>query len=897
MRELSGVTALGILLLATAPVHAQQSDAGATSATATTGNATSPQHPAPPLKKKIPTTTTLDAMNVTATPLVNGSEVDTKRDAAVQVDSLDAKSIQVHAQEDSVAQKLMTAPGISVTRDEDQPRYITARGIEADLDSTTVDGITMASVGDSGGGAREINLELIPSDIADRIDLYKTYSAEQPADGIGDAVNLVTNSAFDHPRNTLHVDANSNYHDIHNDNGANSLPKTVSPWGDGASAKYSTTFGSNNEWGLSMSALEQEYNADQNKLFQTSQNFYNTAGQAISGPNVAGWNGFNSPGTIAYYADNRRIKTFGGSAKLEWWPSNGPFRASLMAYGYGQDERRTENGYQFNTAKGVTGQTSTAGAVKVSSLNDIYGNTSWDRNDRGLLSNFQWKQDDQSLGLRAGYTRDRINYLSDGLTLTGTPTGDTTLNYGAARNGEIYNVTSLANPAMITNSAYAVSSASQNRTHGIAEVGDVRMDYTKNTDPGAMGFGIAAGMEYKLMHVITRNDDTVYQNGANLSNDTYYPSFTYPASLYGMPFINYPQFMANGGWQALGVNQGTSAYNSAASNFNYDEKVRDAYASMHYATSRVLVVLGVRYDATQYSSHTPSISNGVISGSTSSRGDYHYPLPSLNVTTHLTDTINLRTSLSRTIGRPVPSNIAQAESETCASGECTISLGNPDLRPEKSFNMDASLEKYFNDNKGYVSLGWFKKNIQDNIIGVSTEATDASGTLITTTTPENVSKSTVQGVEFSLVERDWSLGNQRFDVMFNATHMDGSMDYVSSTGSRTIHQLLDQPKNIANVGVTWHVPWYQSQLTIAENFTDNYLITLGATSWTDRGFRGRTTTDASWQTSFDTHWSAALSVTNLFGKNQYETLGDNYQYMRNLNNYGATYYVHVRYDL
>jgi TonB-dependent receptor len=848
-------------------------------------------------KKKPAATTTLDTMNVTASSVFNSNEIDTKRDAAVQVDSLDAKSIQVHAQEDSVAQKLMTAPGISVTRDEDQPRYITARGIEANLDSTTVDGITMASVGDSGGGAREINLELIPGDIADRIDVYKTFSAEQPADGIGDAVNLVTNSAFDHPRNTLHVDVNSNYHDIHNDNGANSMPKTVSPWGNGGTAKYSTTFGSNNEWGLSLSGLKQSYNADQNKLFQTTQNFYNTAGQSISGPNVAGWNGLSAPSNIAYYADNRRVKTYGGSAKLEWWPSNGPLRASLMAYGYGQDERRTENGYQFNAAKGVSGQTPTSGTGKIASMNDIFTNTSWNRNDRGLLSNVDWKQDDQALSLRTGYTRDRINYLSDGMTLTASPTGDPTVNYGSASNGEIYNITSLADPGIINRSAYDVSSASRNRTHGIAELGDVRIDYSKNVDPGSEGLGVAAGMEYKLMHVITRNDDTVYQNGANLSGDLYYPSFMYPKSGYSLPFFNYPQFLSQGGWSGLGINQASSQYNSQSSNFNYDEKVRDAYLSLHYATSLVGVVLGVRYDATQYTAHTPEITNGAISGATVNRGDYHYPLPSLNVTTHLTDTINLRTSLSRTIGRPVPSNIAQAESETCASGECSISLGNPGLRPEKSFNMDASLEKYWGDGKGYASLGWFKKNIQDNIIGVSTESVDPDGTLVTTTTPENVSKSTVQGEEFSVVERGLDLGSQVFDLMFNATHMDGQMDYVSATGSRTIHQLLDQPKNIANLGVTWHVPWYNSRLTVAENFTDNYLITLGASSWTDRGFRGRTTTDASWETSFDRNWSASLSVTNLFGKDQYETLGDSYQYMRNLNNYGPTYYVHVRYDL
>lgn len=894
----SGLALLALAIgLALASPHARAGDTDAPANKDTNADAAAAARS--PRKKSPNDATMLDGVGVTATTAVTDSELAKKKNASVVVDSIDRDSIQVHAQEDSVAQRLLLAPGVSVTRDEDQPRYITVRGIESNLNSTTLDGLTMASVGDEGGGARSINLQLIPSDIADRIDVYKTFSAEQNPDGIGGAINLVSNSAFDFAKNSLHVDANVNHHDLENDGGHNAQPKTRSLFGDGVNAKYSTIFGSNDEFGITVSARHQEYNANQNKLFQTTQYFYNEAGTNISGPNAAsGWNGLSAPYNIAYYADNRRIKTYGGSVKLEWWPSNGPVKASLMAFGYGMEEQRTENGFEFDAAKSVANQTAVSGSTPVQSLNVIFGNKNWSRNNRGLIGNVEWREDDSVLRFTAGYTRDRVNVDQANLKLTATPSGDPTMNYASDSRGEIFNMTSLADPTIIANSAYKVSSANQQQTQATAGLGDARLDFAKNIDADAQGFGLAAGAEYKLMNVATDYTQTIYGTGTNLSDTVYSPGWNYPKAVYALPFFDLPAFQANGGWANLPVNQASSLYNSQASDFGYKEKVKDAYLSLHYATPMVEAVLGVRYDDTTYVADTPQISNGVVSGRAKSDGSYHYPLPSLNVTTHVTDDTNVRVSLSRTIGRPVPSNIAQAEVETCGDdAECTISRGNPGLKPEKSFNMDASIEHYFNDGKAYASLAWFKKKIQSDIVSVSEESTDEFGRLATIVTPENVDNSQVQGIEFSFVSRDMDIAGHRFDAMFNATHMDGEMKYTSANGTRTLYQLLNQPRNIANLGITWQVPALRSRLTVTENFTDRYLITIGANPWQDRGFRQRYVTDASWDTAINDQWSASLSAANLFGKDQYETLGDHYQYMRNLNNYGRTYYLHVKYDL
>jgi iron complex outermembrane receptor protein len=843
--------------------------------------------------------TTLDAVSVKATSLATKDAVASKRSSAVTVDSLDEDSIQVHTQEDSIAQKLLAAPGVSLMRDEDQPRYISARGIEPNLNSTTLDGISMASVGDEGGGERKINLQLIPNDLVGRVDLYKTFSAEQNPDSIGAGISLVSGSAFDRPRHSLHLDASANYHDLGNDGGANSQPETTSRWGNGLNGRYSTTFGSADQFGLTVSARRQEFQTSQNKLFQSSQYFYDTNGNNISGPNVAGWNGMSAPYNFAYYADNRWIKSYGGSAKLEWWPTDSPLRASVMVYSYGMEERRTENGYEFTSERSIHDQTPTSGTYDIASLNVIFQNNVWARNNRGVLTGLEWSEGDQWLALRAGYTRDRINKSSKSVRLTADPGDGQQLDYASSGVGEIYNIASIANPGILYGSTYALNSASVVQTYATAEVGDVRLDYANNTGPDARGFGVAAGAEYKRLEVDTDFTNTTNLAGGDYSGYLYEPGFVYPRSRHSLPFFDYDQFAANGGWSSLGVNRTASLYSSLASDFEYVEKVKNAYLSLHYATDGVEAVLGVRHDDVDFTAHTPAITSGMVTGLTTSKGGYDNPLPSLNVVGHLTDDINLRLSASRTVGRPIPSNIAQAEVVNCDSdgGDCTISRGNPDLKPERSTNLDVSVEKFFADGNGYASLAWFKKNIKDNIASVTSESIADNGQATTITTPQNLEDSKVQGVEFSLVSRNLELGAHRLDVMFNATHMDGEMTYAGSSGSRTIHQLSTQPRNIANLGLTWHLPWLDSSLTVTENYTGKHIFTIGANSWQDRGFRSRYTTDMNWTTRIDPRWSVSLSAANLFGEDQYQTVGDDYQTMRNHNNYGATYALHVTYDL
>ena len=132
--------------------------------------------------------------------------IEQKKRAAVVKDSVIYDEMDSYGDE-TLAESLMAAPGISAVEDAGEPRFVTIRGIQPNLNFTSLDGIAIASVGNSGSGERMNNLQLIPSDIGTRTDIYKTFGAQQAPDAIGGIIDIVSRSAFDRAGRYVFADA------------------------------------------------------------------------------------------------------------------------------------------------------------------------------------------------------------------------------------------------------------------------------------------------------------------------------------------------------------------------------------------------------------------------------------------------------------------------------------------------------------------------------------------------------------------------------------------------------------------------------------------------------------------------------------------------------------------
>ena len=111
----------------------------------------------------------------------------------------------------NVADAIGRLPSVSLYRIEGEGVYIQVRGTEPRLTNVTVDGITIPSPEPT---VRQVRLDVLPSDLVEAVELNKTLSANQDADGIGGSVNLRTKEAGEQP--TFNFFGNGGYTNIEN---------------------------------------------------------------------------------------------------------------------------------------------------------------------------------------------------------------------------------------------------------------------------------------------------------------------------------------------------------------------------------------------------------------------------------------------------------------------------------------------------------------------------------------------------------------------------------------------------------------------------------------------------------------------------------------------------------
>ncbi len=102
--------------------------------------------------------------------------------------------------DDNIGDAIKRIPGIAVQNDQGEARDLIVRGLSPQLNSVTLNGERLPS---AEGDNRRVQLDLIPSDMIQTIEVRKTLTPDQEADAIGGSVNLVTRNAGKKPRLTF----------------------------------------------------------------------------------------------------------------------------------------------------------------------------------------------------------------------------------------------------------------------------------------------------------------------------------------------------------------------------------------------------------------------------------------------------------------------------------------------------------------------------------------------------------------------------------------------------------------------------------------------------------------------------------------------------------------------
>ena len=138
---------------------------------------------------------------------------------------------------------------------------------------------------------------------------------------------------------------------------------------------------------------------------------------------------------------------------------------------------------------------------------------------------------------------------------------------------------------------------------------------------------------------------------------------------------------------------------------------------------------------------------------------YFSMLPSFSARINLTDDLVARFAATETITRPPLGALSPRQViGTTRPGNLQASSGNPDLQPFEAFNLDLSLEWYYQPN-GYIAVAGFRKDVQNFLVNVVQnrvfEIADRDNLFdgnptFEVSTQDNLEQASVEGVELSV---------------------------------------------------------------------------------------------------------------------------------------------------
>ena len=274
-----------------------------------------------------------------------------------------------------------------------------------------------------------------------------------------------------------------------------------------------------------------------------------------------------------------------------------------------------------------------------------------------------------------------------------------------------------------------------------------------------------------------------------------------------------------------------------AGNFNARETVTSGYLRFDQKlTKDVELMTGLRIENTNlaYTGRTYDADEDLTSKTDRQRNSYINFLPSLLMKWNINDDFKVRGSFTQTLSRPkysalVPSvNIKRSDNE--------ITIGNPELKPTQSYNFDLSADYYFRS-IGLVSAGIFYKKIDDFIVDQISANYEYQGNVYTRfTQPKNAGNANLLGVELSY-QRDFgfiapALKCVGFYGTYTYTHSRIEDFNFEGRENEKGLSLPGSPEHTANASLYFEKGGLNIRLSY--NFASDFIDEMGESTFYDR---------------------------------------------------------------
>ncbi|KZN66531.1 hypothetical protein N473_09060 [Pseudoalteromonas luteoviolacea CPMOR-1] len=613
----------------------------------------------------------------------------------------------------NAAEALQRLPGMYIQRDQGEGRFVGIRGIDPGLNNVSING---ANVPSPEAGVRSVAMDVIPSEIIQSLEVSKTVTPDMDASAIGGSINVKSLSAFDRQGRSYSFTAQGSY----NEQVSESSPKLSASFSDifalsnntqlgvaTAVSWFERKFGSHNmETDGGWMALEQE--------------------EATTGEDAAFY-GAEEIEQRHYLVTRERL---GAALNLDLHHNTfNKYYLRTLYSKFSDDEYRLRNEYKYDKGKYVAAESNSSSAYFTDAEMDR------DTKDRyeeqsilSLVAGGEHILQSWFVEYNLGYSKsdeiepDRldVDFAGEGFALGYGSLGETPT---LARSEDAHELSNFALDEIVSE-------------HNLSEDEAVsfKLDVSKDLIVKGYNAQLKVGVKYSDREKSNLVNTSVYDDG--------FDDVTAMQFAAGSPEFELGQFgpgLSRSGIRSFfaenqahfTLNQLETDIESKGKSYISEERVSAAYVMASIDINDLNVIAGLRYENTDYETSGSRVellkneiedSEQVAITPWNVSKSYDHLLPNLTLRYAYSDELITRFAYTHTIARPSFGDAAAfqlLESETSSDDdgiqvERKGEVGNPNLNPYESSNLDFSIE-YYPGKIGIMSAGLFHKNI-DNYI-------------------------------------------------------------------------------------------------------------------------------------------------------------------------------------
>jgi TonB-dependent receptor len=750
----------------------------------------------------------------------------------------------------NAAEALGRIPGVSLSSDTGEGRFVNIRGIDANLNGATYGGVVLLNTNAGGtaasGGGRAVEFDTIPTGAIDGIVVTKTRLPDQEGEGLGGTVELTPRSAAHITQPFIDGALGWGYEPLHDHTGPVNVELAggarfgfgdhgLIVQGDGQTAPVGAGWVSNpTPFSFVLNASRKD---DRRAIDDLEASYIDDTGAPRKSDAGIEGKAFSGADFRRYDYHRRR---FGYGGEFDFQPNDDHsyyLRASIAGY----TEAVHKNFYLLrnldrveqddgSVPRGPDGTTFLATAQPQETLTD---EQETHRNQVYVIGG-QDRFGDTLLDYRAAYSRATfaVGYNIGARFVAPT----TAVSYNNILNGTTPAFSYPTGFDPNNAAAYNLNRITNSTEHDV----DEEYSYAANlqfplhllNDSDRLKVGAEARLRGKTVDPFVEDGiavPTLNLAAASGPANTYYDGH-YPNG----PFIN--RYAIRG---ILASQAGTTTNDlDQGGFFRAKEDIYAAYGQYTTDIGKWSFLAGVRVEATRANYSAFETTTDAAGDSTTALNDRKYDYTNVFPTVQAKYTIapNLiaRAIFSTGVGRPGFEQVAAASSVDFSNSPVLISRGNPNLKPITGENFDLSLE-YYLESGGIIQAALFDKEFSNYIVprvqhGVTNDPL-APGQLADVTTFLNISSARARGVELAYHQKFTFLPGP-FDglgVEANLTLVDSRiLEYDAATSATGTNQYGLLP---GTSKVTWNLAgFYENhglQLRLSSEYVSHSLFGLG----------------------------------------------------------------------